>query len=378
MSESQREQKEDSGPSWMRAVDQKVAAAAESAVPDETCTVAGADHCAKDKEKIKAHIAKMSEYAGHHLDTLKADLEKSDKPTWTERLLESVLEISLATGGALVGEYVAEHYLADEAKALKEFLKKSVEEAAPGGRKAAVAALAGAEQPDPGKFIESQKDGVTALYEDVADRFVESGQDRVLTKRQAKELAKAFDAAHGVHAAYGHYRASRDAYLSCLAKQTLGARADGNTDMSSQQEHQQHGADGHAPDLIRAKLGFDRGVLSVQVSLADDALREPHVFGAILNGVNETIRSQYEHVPLSALNIPRQLQCVVRGGTDFTLNVDESGTTSLVRGSGEWLEARARGSGMDVIGVSSRDQQRIGAELLLKDVEIDEIQKGGI
>jgi len=96
-----------------------------------------------------------------------------------------------------------------------------------------------------------------------------------------------------------------------------------------------------------------------------------------LNGVNETIRRQYEHVPLASVRVPRLLVCSVRGDmSDFTVSVDESGGMHLVRGSGEWLEARARAERPDTMNAPPQEQQRIGLDLLLRDLKIDELGGG--
>ena len=134
-----------------------------------------------------------------------------------------------------------------------------------------------------------------------------------------------------------------------------------------------------APSTAGVSLGLDKGVLSVRVLLHDDVTRGPSAWDAVLNGVNGTIRKQYEHVPLSSVRLPRQLVCSVRGDmSDFTVNIDESGSMFLEDGdSGAWLEARARASNPAGRSIS-RSATKIGLELLLRETQAASIRGGGM
>jgi hypothetical protein len=315
----------------------------------------------------------MQHYAMIELGRLKSDLSKADKPNWVDELLEKVLDISLTVGGERVGEYLAERLVSHEAKAIGAMVKKACEEAAPAGVSLARESLGAGAKPDPAEFIAAQQMGVIAMYQEAQRKFIESGQDAIASTTEARHLVAALQPKHLIEAAGHHYQASRDEYVATLAKQTLGTTTDGTTDMSPG-EHEQ----GHATDSNLIAIGMDRGVLEADVMLHDDVTQEPTAYRAVLNGVNETIRKQYEHVPLASVKVPRLLVCSVRGDMpDFTVTVDEAGAMHLVRGSGEWLAARARAERPEAITASRQEQQRIGLELLLRDLEIDELGHGG-
>ena len=61
----------------------------------------------------------------------------------------------------------------------------------------------------------------------------------------------------------------------------------------------------------------------------------------------------------------------------FTVNVDETGAMQLVQGTGEWLEMRARAERPESVHMSRAQQQQIGLDLLLRDLEVDEFGHGG-
>jgi hypothetical protein len=325
--------------------------------------------------KVVIHDAfgSMQQYAQIQLGRLKADPTKAEKPNWTEKLLEGLLDVCFKLSGERVGEYLAEHLLAEGAEALASVMKKSCEEAAPAGVSLAMERLAGNESPDVETFIGTQQVGVVAMYQEAQARFVEAGQDKIATTKEAHRIKRALSAPHLVEAAQEHYRVSRDRYLTALAQQTLGVTADGRTDVSPG-EHKI----GHGPDFAWMMMGVDRGVLEADVMLHDDVREEPGVYRALLHGVNETIRKQYEHVPLSSVKIPRVLVCSVRGDmSDFTVNVDETGAMQLAHGSGEWLEKRAQAERPDSVRMSRAQQQQLGLDLLLRDLEVDELGRGG-
>ena len=122
---------------------------------------------------------------------------------------------------------------------------------------------------------------------------------------------------------------------------------------------------------------MDKGVLELEVFLGDDVESQPHIWASYLNGVNDTIREQYEDKPLDKLRIPRQLVCSVRGDKpDFTVNVSESGTMQIVQGSGEWLAARALSAQPSLADRTKAEQERIGLDLLLADLRVSKIGKG--
>lgn len=369
---NERELQRGATPSWMEAAATRLEDATEPQQA-QACTTGKDDACERAKTVITASFASMQHYAMIELGRLKSDLMKADKPNWVDGLLEKVLDISLSVGGERVGEYLAERLVSHGAKMLSGLMKKSCEEGAPAGVSLARESLGPGAKPDAEAFIEAQQMGVLAMYQDAQRSFIESGQDALANTAEARHLAAALDAKHLVDAARHHYRASRDEYVATLAKQTLGTTDDGTADMSPG-EHE-HGRATHS-GLIA--MGVDRGVLEADVMLYDDVKAEPTAYRALLNGVNDAIRKQYEHVPLASVKIPRVLVCSVRGDmSDFTVNVDESGGMHLVHGSGEWLEARARAENADAKNVSRHEQQRIGLDLLLRDLEIDELGHGG-
>jgi hypothetical protein len=373
---SEREEAEQTKPGVFETARLRIEAAIHPGPAEEACRAAPDDPCKDSKDVIASAFAFMPGYAAAELDKLAADLKKVDKPNWQEALLEECFDIALHTGGALAGEYIVERIgesFVESAKGAAQLIKKSFEEGAPDGVKAAIAKLAGDTSPDVDEFIAAQKMGLVAMYQNASTTFLKEERHQLLNTREAAALERALSASHLAAAARKQYFASLDAYLTCLAKQTLGTTKAGTTNMAPQSERDPD-AEGHAPDVGRLMLGIDKGVLEAEVLVHDDVTRAPAVWGSCLNGVSETIREKYENVPLSMVKIPRQLVCSVRGDmSDFTVNVDEAGAMHLVRGSGEWLAARARASRPDVARQSNAEQRRIGVDLLLADLRIDRI-----
>jgi hypothetical protein len=377
---------EDSGridpkkPSWMDAPATSLEHAEHPLPKEEACNEEAKDPCKDSKDSIEGVFDFMQGYAHAELDKLGADLKKIDKPDWQTRLLEEFFDIALVTGGALTGEYLVEHIgkdLAKNAKGAAELIKKSLEEGAPDGAKTALESLGGSEDPDIDQFVLVQKLGLSAMYQTAKSNFIKIGRHQLRSTQEAAALDASFTPTHLIAAAQKQYFASLDAYLSCLAKQTLGATTQGTTNMAPQSERDES-SDGHAPDQAGAMIGMDKGVLVADVLVHDDVTREPGVWSSYLNGVNDTVRAKYQNVPLSMLKLPRQLVCSVRGDmSDFTVNVDEAGTMYLAKGTGEWLEARARALRPDVAQAARPEQQRIGLDRLLGDLKIDKIGHGG-
>lgn len=358
----------------MAPIKDKVEAAANPLPAAEACTASSDDPCKDSKDVVEGSFAYMQGYLATQLEQLAKDLQAVDKPSWQEQLLEQCMDVALAVGGARVGEYIVEkagHEFAEKAKAAAEFIKKSLEEAAPKGVKTAMEKLGDNESPNVDQFINAQKDGVMGMYQDAAAAFIQDGRHQLRNTREAGVLQRALDHGHLQQAAHRQYSASRDAYLTCLARQTLGTTKSGSTAMSGD------GESGHAAGLVGALVGTDKGILVAQVLAYDDVRRMPGVWGSYLNGVNDTIREQYEDKPLGAMRIPRQLICSVRGDMeDFVVNVDETGAMELVSGDGAWLEARGKTAHPELANRSRGEQRRAGLELLLADLQITKIGHG--
>lgn len=372
---SEREERESGGPSWMAPANERLGAVLHPPSQDEACVKGDSDPCADSKDAIKGSFAFLASQANTQLDRLQNDLAEVDKPNWQEALLEQCFDVALTVGGARVGEYLVEkagHTFVEKAKTAAEFVKKSVEEAAPKGVKAAMEKLEGNDNPSIPDFIIAQKTGIGAMYQKAQSSFIHREAHQLATTREATAFEGMFDSSHVIAAAHQHYIASRDAYLTCLARQTLGTTASGTTAMDGS------GATGHAANVSSAFLGIDKGILVAQVMVYDDVHREPGVWASYLNGVNDKTREQYEDAPLSSMRIPRQLVCSVRGDMqDFVVNIDETGVMSLASGDGAWLEARATAARPELARAPHAEQRRVGVELLLADLRIQKIGHGG-
>ncbi len=371
---AEKEERDSAGPSWLRPAHEKIDAVTNPLGPQAACTASVDDPCKDSKDTVTSSLLSMQGYVSAELDRLATQLKAVDKPSWQEALLEQCMDVALAVGGARVGEYLVEkagEKFVQEAKAAAEFIKKSLEEGAPKGTKLAMEQLAEKESPDVDEFISAQKIGVVAMYQNAATSFLHSGRHNLKTTREVAALEESVNAAHLQIAAKRQVVASRDAYLTCLARGTLGTTKAGTTAMDGS------GESGHAATIGGAMLGIDRGVLVAQVMVYDDVRKEPGVWGSYLNGLNEITRAQYEDQPLSAMRIPRQLICSVRGDmSDFVVNVDETGVMQLASGDGVWLEARARSAHPEVANRSREEQRRAGLQLLLADLRIGKIGHG--
>jgi hypothetical protein len=89
---------------------------------------------------------------------------------------------------------------------------------------------------------------------------------------------------------------------------------------------------------------------------------------AVLNDVNETIREQYAHQPLSQSHIPRQIVAKVDGALpDFSVNLDENGVLGqpLRHAQSAWLRARATAERGDHTNKDDYQKQKEGLSELL-------------
>jgi len=70
---------------------------------------------------------------------------------------------------------------------------------------------------------------------------------------------------------------------------------------------------------------------------------KPKVLGAYLNGVNDSVRSQYEGQPLASMRTPRVIRASVKGNHAFEVRVNEKGEKddSPAREDLSWLARRA-------------------------------------
>ena len=325
---------------------------------------AGVD-CSK-QDGLEGHLQAISSgflwlynHAQQRLEALRRDLHAREEPGWSASLAEALLEVALLGGAAAGGELIAGLLVesGEHGAVKKELVKAMFEEGIAKGVEAGRERLAGANKDRAiDAFIDSQIEGVAAMHQENQTRFLLSGRNQVQTVKDAENLEGAFAHAHLERAADEQYAATRDAWLSYLAQSTYGDwehdQADGSritaTNMETQAQRDRENdrlpgwVPSEAPSLERAVFGKSPGVLEVAVTLP--AINDGTVQGsieatlAVLDGVNEEIRKQYEGNPLSQIHIPRQI--VASGAASFTLNLDERGTPChiLPRKQGLWLE----------------------------------------
>jgi hypothetical protein len=125
-----------------------------------------------------------------------------------------------------------------------------------------------------------------------------------------------------------------------------------------------------APDMKAALFkangvlhgGIDQGVLHVSAVLPDikpgEKPDKATVKVAILNGVSDSIREEYNDKTLSELHIPRHVTCKTGGSyNDFGFSLDERGNQfdSMSAEDMKWLVARARAEGDGYGGPGASD-----------------------
>jgi hypothetical protein len=120
-------------------------------------------------------------------------------------------------------------------------------------------------------------------------------------------------------------------------------------------------------------MGKAPGVLEVIATLpeiADGKMNgKPRVEFALLNGVNNKIREQYEGVPLGEMRIPRQVVAKVDAAPDFTLNLDETGFYHYLDPKQRtWLSARAMAASSENASKDDLSRSNEGIRILLQEL----------
>lgn len=362
---------------------------------------------------VQGNFHWISEKVGPRIQELKSDLLEEDKPSWSEFLVESLVDVALLAGAASFGELMAAKYVAEflkeavknktvtenVAEAGHEFAKALIEQGTGKGIETGRKAASGGNDKDliP-KFISSQSEGATDMYKADHDHFVHVGRHLIKTVEEAKALEEAsnqlYEAAPEIQ-----YKQARDAWVSYLAQKKFGQYGK-HTDMSPPwRRNQSDDANvfgSPAPDMGTAFMhgSRDQGVLYVTAELPEiksdfnfgmetdkrHMNGKPEVKLAILNGVNDKIREQYRNQHLSQIHIPRQIVAKVEGATpNFTVDLDETGqsfnhekgiTSTLGQEPTAWLMDRAR------VADAATPSNENGLKLLLNDLVTEEIKKG--
>ncbi|MDQ3365968.1 MAG: hypothetical protein M3680_11125 [Myxococcota bacterium] len=343
----------------------------------------------------------FNESAQRGLERLRGDLKKEDEPDWSSQIIGAVLEVGLGAGAAAAGVRIAQALGPGGAEVGAEFVKVLFEGGVNAGITAGRAKLAGGKADhviDP--FIDSQKEGVEATQMMNQKQFIKVERHKVKTVAEAKDLDDACSRENLKAAAEDQYAATRDAWVSYLAQTTFGAIAERGgavqkdsvnvgkttTNMSSAETRRRtnKSAPGFvpstAPDLAGALRGDAPGVLEVLAELpaieGDRMSGRPSVELAVLNGVNDTIRKQYEGTPLSAMNIPRQVVAKVDGAPNFTLSFNEKGEHNYLKTKERtWLAARATVGHPENATKDEWSRSEEGVKLLLRDLAPSPIKK---
>ncbi len=344
----------------------------------------------------------FNEAAQLKIDQLRRELKEEDEPSWVGELVEGVVELGLGTGAATAGKFLAGKLVHGAGAVTKEFVEDLFSGGAEAGIKAGLAKLGGGKDEhviDP--FIDAQKEGVSITQMKNQTRWLTHGRHQVRTLDEATRLKEACSEIPVKAAAEEQYQATRDAWVAYLAQARFGAvgkhgpvtkdsvnTGPTRTDMSTQAQRDRDakGTIGYrdaadAPDFRDAAQGDAPGVLEVVAELprivqgmpgmdvTNVMEGRPKVMIAILNGVNDTIRKQYEGTSLADMHIPRQVQAKVDGAPDFALNLDEQGNANFVhKPQSTWLQMRATVGHPENATLGDYDKQARGRELLLGDL----------
>lgn len=351
-------------------------------------------------EVVKHGFHWFNDAAQRRIDVLRTDLKKEDEPDWFAQLAQALLEVGLGAGAAAAGVRLAEKFAPAAGEVGKEFVKMLFEGGIGAGVTAGRAKLAAGKDDnvvDP--FIDSHKKGVEAAQIENQTRFIKVEQHQIKTVEGAEKLAAACSEDNVNAAADKQYEATRDAWVSYLAQSKFGAigrhgpvQKDSvnvgptRTNMSSEDQRARtnQGAPGFvpsdAPNLSDAVRGDAPGVLEVLAKLpaidGDRMADKPTIEVALLNGVNGTIRKQYEGVPLGEMRIPRQVVAKVDGAPDFTLSLDETGSHNyLDTKQRTWLAARAVVGHPENASKDDWARSNEGIRLLLQELVPSSIKK---
>lgn len=368
--------------------------------------------------RVAARFNWLRDEVGDRMETLRGHLEKKDTPPWHERIAAGAMALGLTTGGGLVAKFLGGRLAAKIAGGpitrnsapIDHVTKDFVERMFSGGTTAAINAGGkklgeGNDNNQIGPFIDAQKSGANARYMATEDAWEEEGSKKIHTIAAAQQILDTLSRPNIEAAAEEQYAASRDAWVSYLAQARFGTigQKDGakTTDMSTQQERDQKnelaparqwlpldtrsekGMD--APSMNDAARGNAQGVLTISARVPRITEVEsgayvmhgkPTVDLAILNGVNEVIRKQYQGVALANMRIPRQVHVAAEWAPSFTLNLDEAGKSNILgREEGTWLRYRAIAGNSQNAKLDDRGQVDKGRQLLLEELTATEIVK---
>jgi hypothetical protein len=216
------------------------------------------------------------------------------------------------------------------------------------------------------------------------DHFLKSGRHQIKTKKEALALENAFSDAAITAAGIKHFEETRDAWISYVAQQQFGGRADGRTDMRNQERRdfsekpiKEDGPD--APEPLDGMQGKNNGVLEVWAELPPTngmwMTGEPRVNVAVLAGVNDRIRGLYKGKKLAECRVPRQITATVSGDhPDFVLNLDEDGPVNhLKHREASWLRDRSTVNHPENLAKDDGQKRDAGLKLLLEDLVLGEL-----
>jgi hypothetical protein len=387
----------------------------------ETNTRADEPRIKKATQKVEHSFHWFSDAARDKLEKLRANLKKEDAPRWSEQLATGLLEGAITAGAGAAGKFLASKAVGAGSETVKGVVGGLFTSGIQAGVNAGKAKFAEASNADAiDRFIEGQKEGVWTRQLESQNAFIDHGQDSVQTVDEAESLARACSENNVKLAAEKQYEASRDAWVGYLAQAKFGAVSPKygpvgagetmapwgdlgitTTNMSNEEQRTWDrknrsplSAPKDAPALADAVTGDAPGVLEVIADLPSiEKVNEldydnfpgtktrfemhgsPEVRVAFLNGVNETIRKQYQDARLGELKIPRQIVAKVSGAPDFTLNLDEQGKLAFKPRSIKWLAARAKVEKPERAKYGDEENHVSGIELLLNDLITKEITK---
>lgn len=341
-------------------------------------------------ESVVQSFLWYNDAAQTQVETLRRDLKQEDEPDWSLALAEAVLQIGLGAGAAAVGARLAAG-VANSAH--QEFLKMCWEGGIGEGIATGRTRLSrGGPNHVVDPFLDAQKVGIRAALQHSQTLFIR-GRRNVSTLREAKQLERACSSERVTAAAKEQRTATRDAWVSYLAQSKFGTRRSASTlasglhgttaDMSTQDSRDRINAavpgfvPGEAPTVYGAMRGDAPGVMTVvarlpQLDGAGAPRRPPAIELALLNGLNGTIRSDYQGVPLAAMKIPRHIRFQMPTGEDISLSLDEAGTpTFLPPKHRAWFVARA---GAKADGVDDYARYLVGLRIVLGELTPEQVQ----
>jgi hypothetical protein len=334
---------------------------------------------AEATKRVSDHFDDQTMRIHASMETLRGDLKRTDEPAWCAEIASALLTVAFtsavgASAEALVAEVfaAARHGGGHEVSVLGHFVKEMLSNGVDEGLAIGKSRLHGTRNEEAiDRLVDAHKNAAQTANIENRHRFDEHGSKR-LSQTEVQAVAAGCGDTALRAAAQQHYDHARNAFLSYLAQQRLGANSDGTTDMRTQdrRDDANRAAPGwakpNAPSPEDVLMGRLHGVLEVRAELPAIRFghmdRHPTVTYAVLNGTNSTIRDQFAGVSLSQSRIPRQIIASVDDGTTFTLNIDESNNvTGLRHAESSWLRARAvvdtplgycNGEGSDLQGVA--------------------------